>query len=254
MKISAEQVKTAAKRLFDKGEITSEELEGIEKDAGILDTLKAIMPTAENLGETLGRNIGSKDIPFGTSAIDKIRLGLLATLGAGLAGGVTAVAKSEPAQNLVSAGFKSVMPKNLVNIAFPSKTGIIDLLGKAAIPTAVGLGLSAAGYKGIDMLRQKSAINNSLEAIKTDPLLADKDQDKVEDYFGVVKDFAPRAAANPLVASALVNKMMQFGGVDHKLVQDLSSIEGDRKEYLADQLTNEAVRTLLRSSLIPGGD
>jgi len=55
--------------------------------------------------------------------------------------------------------------------------------------------------------------------------LAEKDQDQIKDYFNVIKTFSPKAASNPLVAGALVNKMMEFGGVDHKLVQDIASIE-----------------------------
>jgi hypothetical protein len=62
---------------------------------------------------------------------------------------------------------------------------------------------------------------SSKDMMKKYPNLKQEDPDKVKDYFNVVKQFSPRAAANPLVAGALVNKMIQFGGVDHKLVQDL---------------------------------
>ena len=48
-----------------------------------------------------------------------------------------------------------------------------------------------------------------------------------KNYFKVVRQFSPKAAANPLVAGALVNKMVQFGGVDHKLVQDIASLQKD---------------------------
>ena len=57
------------------------------------------------------------------------------------------------------------------------------------------------------------------------PQLAEADPQKMRDYFDVVKTYSPKTAINPLVAGALVNKMMEFGGVDHKIIQDISSIQ-----------------------------
>ena len=60
--------------------------------------------------------------------------------------------------------------------------------------------------------------------VKKVPSLKGTSKETLKDYFDVVKTYSPRAAANPIVAGHLVNKMVQFGGVDHKLVQDLTSI------------------------------
>jgi hypothetical protein len=69
------------------------------------------------------------------------------------------------------------------------------------------------------------------------PQLADKDPQQIRDYFEVIKTFSPRSASNPLIAGALVNKMMEFGGVDHKLIQDLNSIENiNTRESMLDKM------------------
>jgi hypothetical protein len=213
MSIEVGKVKDAAQRLLYKGEITQEEFDSLEKEAGA--------------GTVLG------------------------SIGAGLLGAAVA---SKPVANLGAAAFKAVLPSGLAQIAFPRTTGIIEMLGKAAIPTAVGLGLAAAGAKGYDYLKQKIEVSRTQNQVLSDPMFADKDQDQVKNYFDVVKDFAPTAASNPLVASALVNKMMNFGGVDHKLVQDLRNIEDTKKEYLADQFTSEAIKSLMKSVVVGSGD
>jgi hypothetical protein len=104
---------------------------------------------------------------------------------------------------------------------------IAKRVGTVAIPTAA---VGAAGMLGkeifIDPMQQKKIINQSYTSmLQKTPQLAGEDQDKIRDYFDVVKSFSPHAAANPLVAGSIVNKMVQFGGIDHKLVQDLVALE-----------------------------
>ena len=90
----------------------------------------------------------------------------------------------------------------------------------------IGAGAVAGKKLVFDPIKSKIDINKSYnEMTKKVPQLAEKDPDQIQDYFSVIKTFSPKAASNPLVAGALVNKMMEFGGVDHKLVQDIASIE-----------------------------
>jgi len=92
-----------------------------------------------------------------------------------------------------------------------------------AATAAAGLAAKELFY---DPMKEKSEMNKSFkQLIEKTPALEGEDSEKIRDYFDVVKSFAPHAAANPLVAGALVNKMIQFGGVDHKLVQDMTSIQ-----------------------------
>jgi hypothetical protein len=78
----------------------------------------------------------------------------------------------------------------------------------------------------VDPVLNKLKTNESYQNLlaKT-PQLADEDPERVRDYFNIVKEYSPHAAANPYVAGAIVNKMIQFGGVDHKLVEDMMSIQ-----------------------------
>jgi len=93
--------------------------------------------------------------------------------------------------------------------------------------------IAAIGATGVvgkelvyDPIKKSKEINKSFKMItKKVPQLEEKNKKDIEDYFNVVKTFSPKAASNPLVAGALVNKMIEFGGVDHKLVQDISAIE-----------------------------
>ena len=97
----------------------------------------------------------------------------------------------------------------------------------SAWPIMAVMGAGAMGKSVlVDPVIQSARINKSFrEMDKKVPALEGKDKDVVKDYFNVVRTFSPRAASNPIVAGNLVNKMIEFGGVDHKLVQDLTSIE-----------------------------
>lgn len=93
-------------------------------------------------------------------------------------------------------------------------------------------------------------MHKSFEAMPSKvPQLMDKNPQEIRDYFDVIKMFSPKAASNPLVAGALVNKMMEFGGVDHKLVQDISSLEsgGISKLPIVDRIIESAVGSALGS-------
>lgn len=109
----------------------------------------------------------------------------------------------------------------------PKSERIVESARKWVIPAAA---VGATGLAGRELvynpIKEGIEINRSFKAMKDKvPQLQEKDDDKIKDYFQVIKQYSPKAAANPLVAGALVNKMMEFGGVDHKLVQDIVSIE-----------------------------
>jgi hypothetical protein len=93
---------------------------------------------------------------------------------------------------------------------------------KPLINTIMALGIGAAAKEMIvDPILSSMRIQDSYNNMRSvTPQLAGKTDKEIVDYFNVVKTFSPKAASNPLVAGALVNKMLEFGGVDHKLVQD----------------------------------
>ena len=141
----------------------------------------------------------------------------------------------QAADSLLSKGeitkdeYNSLEDSNLFNKEAGFLTGILKNIPLREKMVGVGLA-AAAGLAGkelvYDPIKSFINMNRSFELMqKKVPQLAEKDQEEIKDYFDVVKTFSPKAAANPLVAGALVNKMMEFGGVDHKLVQDIVAIE-----------------------------
>ena len=106
----------------------------------------------------------------------------------------------------------------------------------AGIATAV-----AAKESLIDPIRDHYKMKSSYnQLLKKTPQLKGVDSEQLRDYFNVVKTFSPKAASNPLVAGALVNKMVQFGGVDHKLVQDIADIQ---KGFDKTKIIEKAIET-----------
>ena len=105
------------------------------------------------------------------------------------------------------------------------------------------IGTAIAGIAGVGALeaiarpisQEAKIILSRRKLDEYSPNLKDVPKKEIDDYFSVVKTFSPKAAANPVVAASLVNKMVQFGGVDHKLVQDLAKINKD-SSYREDNL------------------
>ena len=114
-------------------------------------------------------------------------------------------------------------------------------------PLAALIGAGAVVKEGVvDPIVSAVKINNSYnQLIEKTPQLAEEDQEKIRDYFNIVKTYSPHAAQNPLVAGALVNKMVQWGGVDHKLVQDIAAIQEGRPSFgLVQSTLQEGTKTL----------
>ena len=109
-----------------------------------------------------------------------------------------------------------------------------------------GAGIVAGKELVYDPIKSKLEISKSFKELPSKvPQLAEKDPKQLKEYFNVVKTFSPKAAANPLVAGALVNKMMEFGGVDHKLVQDISAIQsGLQRPSIVQTATEAAAKSI----------
>lgn len=147
-----------------------------------------------------------------------------------------------------------------------------DAIKTAASMSAGGWGSFAKAFKGallpvagaaatavvgkeliVDPIIESRKIKKSFAAMtKKVPQLAEKDQEQLKDYFNVVKTFSPRTASNPLVAGHLVNKMIEFGGVDHKLVQDIAAIQAGLTTPKVTQTALEAGAKAVAGS--PGKD
>ena len=109
-----------------------------------------------------------------------------------------------------------------------------------------GAGIVAGKEMVYDPIKSKLEMSKSLKELPSKvPQLQEKDPEQIKEYFNVVKTFSPKAASNPLVAGALVNKMMEFGGVDHKLVQDISAIQtGLQRPSIVQAATESAAKSI----------
>jgi hypothetical protein len=124
------------------------------------------------------------------------------------------------------------------------KPNIMETVGKGIKdnwwPAAAGIGALAVGKEAIvDPISQGIKINKSYSQLaQYTPQLAEVDQDRIRNYFDVIKTYSPHAAANPLVAGALINKMNEFGGIDHKLVMDMMNLQSGKTNL-------ESIKTLV---------
>ena len=113
-------------------------------------------------------------------------------------------------------------------LSHSQQPGAAGILQKLKIPALIAGGTLATATVAKELLKpviEHFQAQGTLEKVKQMPQLAGEDPTMVEQYFNVIKTFSPKAATNPLVAGALVNKMVEFGGVDHKLVQDLAALQ-----------------------------
>jgi len=152
------------------------------------------------------------------------------------------------------------LPRLKAGLEFRKSVPIIsEAIPKQVLPWLQG---GAYGLFGAALLKQLlNPVSEKIKAhqsynqlIKKNPILAEKDPQEIKDYFNVIQTFSPKAASNPLVAGALINKMMEFGGVDHKLVQDLASIQSGLKSTDAmSHLTGAAARSLMTTGVMETG-
>lgn len=125
-----------------------------------------------------------------------------------------------------------------------------NILEKLIYPA---LGLAAVGGVvdlGKPIVRAVQIADSRKKLIDYTPALEGVDEKKVDDYFGVVKTYSPTSAKNPIVAGDLVNKMVQFGGVDHNLVKSLVDIErGSMSTGFGTDILNKGTGKVLGSVL-----
>jgi len=224
-------IKEAADSLLSKGSITQDQYDSL---ADIFEEEKtAAVPSSKYLNLLMKRTakdlIGSKG---GSGRMKVLEKALDIPVNA--------------AKSITDEAAKILVPKYLN----PKPNAFMQLANNMkgiGLPVA---GLAAAGIAGKEIIynpiAEKVRTNNAFNTMSLKvPQLQGKDKKEIKEYFNVVKTFSPTAASNPLVAGALVNKMMEFGGVDHKLVQDIAAIEkGLERPSIVQSATESAAKTL----------
>jgi len=159
---------------------------------------------------------------------------------------------SESAKKAIGKLIASITPK--LSISTKVTKPIMAAPIANALPWLQGglyaaFGASLLGQLLKPLSEKMKATSSYNKLIEKNPVLAEKDPQQIKDYFNVIETFSPKAASNPLVAGALINKMMEFGGVDHKLVQDLASIQsGLQSSDVMSQVSGVAAKSLFPTS------
>ena len=159
-----------------------------------------------------------------------------ATAAKGVADATTAIAAVGAGGALAHKAIKKALTRKarsataggrLLNMAEPTAKAIKEF----GLPGAVlaGAAVHGVGRGGKAIADEVGMARSKMSLANYTPSLADEDPKMVNDYFNVVKAYSPAAARNPIVAGALVNKMIEFGGVDHNLVKGLVDIEKGRR-------------------------
>ena len=106
---------------------------------------------------------------------------------------------------------------------------ILDVLKKptlGVVASAIGAGALAKHY--YDQYQQgKNAEQVYKEMFNKFPSLADADQAKVNDYWGVMQQYAPTMTQNPIVAGQFIKNIIDFGveGVDHPTLKSILDVQ-----------------------------
>ena len=130
----------------------------------------------------------------------------------------------------------------------------IGKAAKAIILTSLAGSAAATGInRAYDFIKLRNDQDAAYKKMFTKvPQLKEYDKELVDDYYGIVKSFAPHMAANPYVAGSIVNKMILNEGVDHRLVGEIAEISsniGKPKNEFASQVLGATAKPF-----IPGPD
>ena len=129
----------------------------------------------------------------------------------------------------------------------PANTHFANLAKTILLSTLAASAVGAGAGKVYDYIKLKDDQDKSYKGMfKKVPQLAEYDKEKVDDYYQVVKQFAPHMATNPYVLGNIVNKMILNDGVDHRLIGDISDISNN-----VNKPHNEGLDSILQTSLKP---
>jgi hypothetical protein len=123
-----------------------------------------------------------------------------------------------------------------------TQAGLSDMLSRAAMIGAVGLGLNAlVDAASAPVGSVKNQVGKAVgyqKMLEGSPELQQMPSMQVKNMFDVLHSFAPDIASQPVAAAGIVSNMAQYDTVDHKTIQDLITMQknyaethrGSRKE------------------------
>ena len=103
--------------------------------------------------------------------------------------------------------------------------------GQLLTPFAVG-GLATAG--GVGVASALEALTSRIPRVNEDklnliiqqrPMLQSISKDRLMKYYAVINSAAPTVINDPMVAGSILERVVNFGGIDHTLMKELADAE-----------------------------
>jgi hypothetical protein len=114
-------------------------------------------------------------------------------------------------------------------------------------PFLAGIGIMGAAQLGKSFLPPGDIDKKLDRLIQLKPSLASVDRNLLSKYYKTINETAPEATSNPIVAASLLERIINYGGIDHTILKELA----DTEKSLKDKQFNSAlaVSALSRSSM-----
>lgn len=125
-----------------------------------------------------------------------------------------------------------------------SRTNVGQFTGPFLGGSAAAIGGTAALGVGsfLSQMNVPNPIVNSMlkikfqEVLRANPMLANFDRGLLFEYYQLIYNHAPSVANNPRMVAGLLERAMNYGGIDHNLLKELAETEKAVREPMKGQL------------------
>ena len=116
-------------------------------------------------------------------------------------------------------------------------------------PFLAGLGVYGAAQLGKNLIPTSNRnVDSQLDRmIQLKPSLASIDRGLLTKYYKILTETAPEATNNPIVAASLLERVINYGGIDHTILKELADTEKSLKDKQFSQML--AVSALTRQNI-----
>lgn len=127
--------------------------------------------------------------------------------------------------NKIAAALPNAMEKTAgINWISEAAQGAMPALQLGALGAMTGMAASGIYDRVSDYMKRNAAYDQMFNEF---PMLNEVPREQVDKFWGVLNDFAPKLATNPIVAGQFVENMLNYGvkGIDHNVAQQLLQSE-----------------------------
>lgn len=140
--------------------------------------------------------------------------------------------KLKQAQDRVYSSIKEALGGRMPIVK--TQAGLADMLSRAAMIGAVGLGVNAlVDAASAPIGSVQNTVGKAVgyqKMLESSPDLQGMPSMQVKNMYDVLHSFAPDIASQPVAAAGIVSNMAQYDTVDHKTIQDLITMQKNYAE------------------------